>query len=216
MKTIKSLLLAAAIVMAGALPASAQFRWGPRIGTQVSSMSLDKEVFNNENRAGLTVGLTGEVTVPIIGICADASIMYVHRVNSTKLKTNADATEDVSEALGRSSFRQRDYIEIPVNLKYKFGLPVVGRFVAPFLQTGPSFSVLASKKNIGDGLKNRRFSTSWNFGAGVELLHKVQISAAYSLGMNNMIEYDTNDDEFSAGKIKSKNHYWTITAAWFF
>lgn len=216
MKTIKALLLAAVLVMAGAVPASAQFRWGPRIGTQVSSMSLDKEVFKSENRAGLTVGLTGEVTVPIIGICADASIMYVHRVNSAKFKADNGATEDEGEALGRSSFRQRDYIEIPVNLKYKFGLPVVGRFVAPFLQTGPSFSVLASKKNIGDGFKNRRFSTSWNFGAGVELLHKVQISASYSLGMNNTIEYDGNNDQPHPTKFKSKNHYWTITAAWFF
>lgn len=215
MKKIQSLLVAVALVLAAVMPASAQFRWGPRIGTEVGSMRFDKSVFNNENRAGFTGGVTAEIGIPIVGICFDASLMYVHRVCHSEAKINTGATTVDNEVLSSSRLRNRDYFEIPINLKYKIGLPVVGKIITPYLLTGPTFSVLASKRDINNAFRNRRFSTAWNFGAGVELFSHLQISASYGLGMNRMVE-STGSSNVSGSTLDTKSNYWTITAAWLF
>ena len=172
MKSIKTLLLALAIVIA--IPASAQFRWGVRLGTEVNSMRLDKSVFNNENRAGFTGGLMCEFTVPIIGVGFDLSAMYVHRVsNSTVTTSNADDAALVES----SRFKNRDYIEIPLNLKYKLSLPVVSKILVPYVTTGPSFSVLTSKRAITEAYKNKALDVAWNFGLGLQFFNHLQVSA---------------------------------------
>ena len=90
MKSIKVILLVLACIIT--IPASAQFRWGPRIGTEVTAMRFDKSVFNSENRAGFTGGLMCEFTVPVINLGFDLSVMYVHRqnrINFTEETTNS-------------------------------------------------------------------------------------------------------------------------------
>lgn len=215
MKKIPSIIIAVLIAVATVFPATAQFRWGPRIGTEVGSMRFDKSVFNNENRAGFTGGLTAEIGIPVVGICFDASLMYVHRVSHSEAKINTGATTGDNDVLGSSTFRNRDYFEIPINLKYKIGLPVVGKIITPYLLTGPTFSVLASKRDINSAFRNRRFSTAWNIGAGVELFSHLQVSASYGIGMNRMIE-STGNTAVAGSDLDSKSNYWTITAAWLF
>jgi len=68
MKKFKTLLALIVLVAASAIPAAAQFRWGPRVGVEVNKMSLNTDVFNNDNRAGFTGGLQAEFTVPIVNI----------------------------------------------------------------------------------------------------------------------------------------------------
>lgn len=209
MKSIKTLLLALAVLVA--IPATAQFRWGVRLGTEVNSMRLDKTVFNNENRAGFTGGLMCEFTVPIIGVGFDLSAMYVHRVSSSTVTTsNADDAALVES----SRFKNRDYIEIPLNLKYKLSLPVVSKILVPYVTTGPSFSVLTSKRAITEAYKNKALDVAWNFGLGLQLFNHLQVSASYGIGLNKTVEFIGVAN--NTAPIEGKNNYWTITAAWLF
>ena len=210
MKKIKALLLIVAVALA-ALPATAQFRAGIRLGTEVNSMRLDKSVFENNNRAGFTGGVMCEFTVPIINLGFDLSVMYVHRVSSSSVKGNNANDEAL---LNSSRFKNRDYIEIPLNLKYKFGLPVIGKVFTPYVFTGPSFSILASKKDINDAYKNKSFNVAWNFGLGIQLINHLQVSASYGIGLNKTIE--VLHAPLNATPIEGKNNYWTVTAAWLF
>ncbi len=179
---IKGLILAAIMVVAMAVPASAQFRFGPKVGITMSELHFNKGDFDSKNRTGLTAGLMTEFTVPVIGLGFDASLMYARH----------------SE--------KRDYIDIPVNLKYKIGLPVISHILTPFVTTGPDFYVPVNKF---DGKKN--FSTSWNFGLGVTLINHIQVAASYGFGISKTAEFD---DEGS--KINGKDRCWTITAAYLF
>ncbi|MDE6574455.1 MAG: PorT family protein [Muribaculaceae bacterium] len=212
MKSLKALLLACAAMLVVAVPASAQFRIGPRIGTEVNSMRLNKEVFDNENRAGFTGGVMCEFTVPIINLGFDLSVMYVHRVNQNTYIENGN--QDNSELINSSAFKKRDYIEIPLNLKYKIGLPVVGKIISPYIFTGPSFSILASKREITNAYRNKAFDVAWNVGVGLELVSHLQIGASYGFGMNKTVEWIGQGVQ--ANPIDGKNNYWTITAAWLF
>lgn len=219
MKAIKALLLAAAAVLLTAMPASAGgFRFGPRIGTEVNSMRLNKDVFSNDNRAGFTGGVMMEFTVPVVNLGFDLSVMYVHRVSQSNINGDNSIGDELQEVVSNKNFRSRDYIEIPLNFKYKIGLPLVGSVFTPYVFTGPSFSILASKKAIVEGYKNRTLDVAWNFGVGVQLFSHLQIGASYGLGLNKTVETVNKvvGTGINTSAIEGKNNYWTITAAWLF
>lgn len=193
-----SVLLLALMMM---LPAMAQFKIGPRLGIDVNSLHFNRDVFQESNRAGFTGGLQAEFIIPGLGFGFDASVMYVRRsasfMDQHEIKSNAD------------------YIEIPVNLKYKFGLPLVGEIVKPFVFTGPSFSFLTSRRFFSDFV-NKKSDTAWNIGFGLEFVKHLQISASYGIGMSKAMNVLHITDISKDNKIEGKNRYWTLTAAWLF
>ncbi len=204
MKSIKRIVAVVVACIAIAVPASAQFSFGVKAGAKINDLSIDEKVFSADNQAGFTGGVMAEFTLPVLGIGLDASVMYVYN----KFKgVSVDGTE--VETISKS----RDYIEIPVNLKWKFGLPIAGKIVTPMLFTGPSFSFLTSSSIIED-YKQEKFDVAWNLGIGVELFNKVQIAGSYGWGLNNTLQYLNEDGKYI--DIPGKKNCWTITAAYLF
>ena len=208
MKKTTKLLLVALMLFCGAGMANAQFKIGPRIGVAVNKLHFNKELLNTDNRAGFTGGVEAEFMVPGLNIGIDASLMYVRRSADLGIEY---AGEDTTYPMPKVN---NDYIDIPVYLKWKFGLPLVGSIVKPFLMTGPDFAFLTSKTAINEALHNKKFDVSWNFGLGVEFLSHLQVSASYGLGITKVAE----STGFVSGgeKIDGKNRFWTVTAAYLF
>lgn len=200
MKLLKSFCVAFAL-LAVAFSGSAQVRIGPRVGINTNKLSFDSELFDASNRVGYNAGLELEVMIPAVNLGFDLSVMYVRR-NAQFLKDNNLTDID------------NDYIEIPLNLKYKIGLPIVGNIVSPYIFTGPSIAFLTSKEDIQGALKNKKCDFAWNFGVGVQLFKHLQVGASYGLGLTKAVH--TIDDSYSAAGIEGKNRYWTVTAAWLF
>lgn len=202
MKTLKRIFVALTLLLVvGATSANAQVKFGVKAGVAVNELKFDSDVLNSDNRAGFTGGLMLEVMLPIANLGFDVSAMYVHRSSNVS-----------SEGLEGDNIN-RDYIEVPLNLKWKIGLPVVGKIVTPYIFTGPSVAFLTSKTAINDALKNKKVDVAWNFGAGVQLINKIQIGASYGIGLTKTLEAVTDID---AAGIEGKNRYWTITAAYLF
>ncbi|MBO5297888.1 MAG: porin family protein [Candidatus Homeothermus sp.] len=201
MKTIKTLLLAIVMVAGMSLPAAAQFRFGVRAGVAVNDLHLDMKTFDGDNRAGFTGGLMAEFTVPVIGVGLDASVMYVRRTGEG-VDGNGDAFKN-----------NRDYVGIPINLKWKINVPVVSHIITPFITTGPEFDFLCSKSVVKD-MENKKCDVSWNFGLGVELLKHLQVAASYGFGINDAVKYV--DSEMGNAGVKGNDRFWTITAAYLF
>ena len=132
--------------------------------------------------------------------------MSVHRKN----KVIAPAGTPDTQALGSYN---TDYIEVPVNFKYKLGLPGIGKIITPYVFTGPSFAFLTSKEAIKDAYNNKKVDIAWNFGLGVQLFSHLQIGASYGLGITKAVEAVT---PVQGVNINGRNDYWTITAAWLF
>ena len=202
MKRFWALALALAVIM----PAMAQFRFGVRAGLNVNSLHFNKEIFDENNRAGFTGGVMAEFTVPIIGVGADLGVMYVRR-NSHFMQTLADKTTEVQNL-------NSDYIEIPLNIKYKIGIPAISSILKPYIFTGPSFAFLTSKKHIENFVHDKTCDIAWNFGLGLEFFNHLQVGASYGLGMTKAFQA-VNLAGDAAG-IEGKNRYWTVTAAWLF
>ncbi len=202
MKRFWALALALAVIM----PAMAQFRFGVRAGLNVNSLHFNKEIFDENNRAGFPGGVMAEFTVPIIGVGADLGVMYVRR-NSQFMQTLADKTTEVQNL-------NSDYIEIPLNIKYKIGIPAISSILKPYIFTGPSFAFLTSKKHIENFVHDKTCDIAWNFGLGLEFFNHLQVGASYGLGMTKAFQA-VNLAGDAAG-IEGKNRYWTVTAAWLF
>ena len=130
-----SLFLALIVIM----PAEAQFKLGIRAGANMSSLKFNKEV-KSSNVAGFTGGVMAEFIIPGLGFGLDGAVMYTRRGSELKFSDIVDAAGNVIGS--NKSTTKLDYIEIPVNLKYKLGLPLV----KPYIFAGPSFAFLVGDK----------------------------------------------------------------------
>lgn len=206
MTLIKRLSVLVIALVAVAASASAQFRIGPRVGIDVNSLRFNSDLFDSENRAGFTGGIQAEFTIPIVNLAFDASVMYTRR-NSDVVLTAKDPSGNSTE------FKGRDYISIPINFKYKIGLPVVGKIITPYIFTGPDFAFLCSKKTINEAYKSKSVDIAWNVGVGLQLVSHLQIGASYGFGITKAVEKVSNWD---GAPMDGKSGYWTVTAAWLF
>ena len=179
----------------------AQVKFGVKAGLNLSSISMS-ELDNwdriADSRTGFQVGPIMEITVPLLGVGADIAVLYSQRGASIQGET----------------FKS-DFIEVPLNLKWKFGLPIAKVYVA----AGPyiGFSIGDSVwKNLKTQMENDSFSAGLNIGAGVELLSHLQVGANYTYGLTNNYGGDLSigDQLFKGndGKVRG----WSITAAYLF
>lgn len=203
----KKFLLIMIVALLGVGACNAQFKFGVKAGLNLNKIDF-KTIENNwdaSNGLGYTVGLMTEFQVPVIGLCFDASLMY------TRMNSETEATQIIETD---KTLVGKNFLEIPINIKYKFTLPVVSNIISPYIFTGPSFAIKLDKNSL-EYLKAKTCQVAWNVGLGIELIKHLQIGASYGFGMNNIIsKYDILG--INAEPIKAKNNYWTISAAYLF
>jgi len=190
----------ALLVVASMLPAAAQVRLGLRAGLTVGELRFDRDVINSDNRVGYTGGLLLDLNIPVVGLGAEVSVMYTHRNDRYRLSHD-------------NVVFKRHYIDIPLYARYRLSLPSIGHVFAPYIYTGPCFSVLFSE-NAPSNYDNSRTFLSWDVGAGADLFNHLRLSATYGLGISKALEYI--DREYTGDRIHGKDKHWTINAAWLF
>ncbi|MBR3442808.1 MAG: porin family protein [Bacteroidaceae bacterium] len=199
----KKIFAAAALMLLIAVPASAQFSYGLKAGLNVSKASLDWSTVSSDNQTGFFVGPMVEFTVPLVGVGVDASLLYNNKGMKLKDVTSGD------------SFSQTlQYIDIPINLKYTYGL---GSIAGVFVTTGPqfSFNISSKKLKIADyTLKSSEFS--WNVGLGAKLLGHLQVAYNYNIAIGKTSEFEYYDTAMNLVKGKLKNNTHQISLAYMF
>ena len=202
MRKITQIAIVVAIVIAATSSAQGQVRFGVKGGITLNELKWDKDIINKDNRAGFTAGLMMEIGMPVVGLGIDVSVLYAHRQDDMYLEDNL---QDIK--------LKRDFLDIPLNVKYKIQIPVLSKIISPFVTTGPDFALVLGDTDKGD-FKTRKWNTSWNVGFGAELFRKIQIHANYGIGLTKAFEYIGK--EVDSTPIKGKDKLWTITAAYMF
>ena len=186
----------------------AQFRLGIKGGANIATVKYNKAVFNSDNITGFHVGPIIEF-MPKLGIGADAAILYSQKGFRYAPKGFPDYDKDLKSS----------YLEIPVNVKMKIGLPVV----SPYIAAGPYINFLLSddekrvsviaKEIFGSEglLQSKTFGAGLNFTAGLEILKRLQVGLTYNLGLTNNYSTFTIDDIKYSGKERN----WLISATVF-
>ena len=177
-----------------AMPMNAKVKFGVKGGLNISSVHFNSDIIDSDNITGFQIGPMIETTLPLVGVGVDAAILYSQK--GWKLK---DSDENLKS----------NYLDVPVNLKWKFGLPAVKGYLA----AGPYIGFRLGGDDFLDGLlgqvKEKTFSAGLNFGAGVELVSHLQVGINYGLGL-------TDNYSISKYDVGSKNRGWSITAAFLF
>jgi len=172
-QTFLTIVIALMAFAAGCVECPAQLRYGFNIGGSLANTKLSDAAFSADNKRGFRGGLTLEYQLPTSGLAFDGSVLY-HRYN-TKLKVNDE----------RSDFG-RNFIEVPLNVKYKFWMCSIRNLAAPFIYTGPSFMFHVDPKHSEMASLNR-FQPGWNVGVGFDIINFLQIQGGYRFGIGNAI-----------------------------
>lgn len=207
MKKIAGFLMVALLALI-TLPVNAQLRFGIKGGVNISSVHFNSDLLKADNITGFQVGPMIETTLPLVGVGIDAALLYSQKGLET------------TSVGGVKTSMKTDYIDIPVNLKWKFGLPIAKVYLAAgpyvgFRVGGDKFWEIPG--SIADQVKAKNFSAGLNFGAGVELIKHLQVGFNYGLGLTdnysvkgiNPMSGRGNDEYMGAGK----NRGWSVTAA---
>ena len=210
MKTFHKALLVALVAIFSFGYASADFRFGVKAGLnfnklnyKIQNMDDAKKNLDPSNQTGWMAGVMAEFTIPLINIGADASILYARQ----------NVAKDEKEY-----YNNKNFLDVPINLKWKIGLPVVGNLISPIIYTGPDFMFVLDK-NVLQNVKDKKCEVGWNIGIGVELIKHLQIEAGYCIGLNTISKYTKyvpGVPDIPSEDIKVKKNYWTVTAAYLF
>lgn len=211
MKTLRLLLLVFAVAFS--FTSMAQIRFGVKGGVNIAKATFDvanvEDNFAVDNLTGFQLGPTMEAMLPGIGIGVDVGLIYSQR--GFKLTDRSD---------GQEASTRMGYIDLPVNLKWKFGIPIVkvyltaGPYISLKVSQNSDLSSLAEKGSaILDDVKAKSFSAGLNFGMGVEVFKHLQVGANYGLGLTE----DYKSDKPKIGDLfHPKSSLWSITAAYYF
>lgn len=196
-------LLAALLLCMITFGASAEFRWGPTAGVNISELYWKQDLVTNKLLAGPNVGVIGELMIPGIGFGVDMALKYsMHgsQVNFGEQKIwSVDGMGD--EKLWIHS------IQIPLNLRFKWTrMNGLEHYVAPFVYGGPvfNFNVATTKLPI---IEHPAGSVAVQCGIGGEFFERYQLSAGYYWG----VSYDVRTiklDNFSA-----RSRGWLVNVA---
>lgn len=204
MKTIKRFIAVAIALFALVSTASAQISFGIKAGANIGDLRFEDKDYEGSTTAGFAAGLMLEYMFPTTSVGVDASLMYSH-INTKFVETSYSYYVNMVDV-------GMDYIDLPINFKWKIGLPVARNIVTPYLYTGPCFSFLAGGKDLTTQIRKNTVDVDWNVGVGVQLFNKVQVGASYGWGLNNVMrKYHTSWTD-----IESKKDTWRISATYIF
>jgi hypothetical protein len=194
-----------ALCFAVATPAQAQLSWGVKGGLNMSKLSFDDlgySALSSEHKQGFFIGPMAEFSTAL-GLGVDAALLYN--------QLGSDGTDGYKQA----------GIDIPVNLKYTFGL---GSALGIYIAVGPDFFFNfkdsqdtyiydAGTSDVTTTANNRKAMVGGNIGAGVKLLNHLQIGVNYNARLGRSGNITLND----AKKISNyKFNTWQISLAYLF
>ena len=157
-------------------------RWGVKGGVNVTKLDSDDY---KDKMAGFFIGPMAEMTIPVVGLGLDASLLFSQK----GIKANSDDTKQVG-------------LDIPVNLKYTFGL---GSMLGIFIAAGPDF--FFDFKSDPDGVDRKKAQVGINVGAGVKLINHLQLGVNYNIAMG---------DHFTLDGDGAKDKTWQVSLAYLF
>ena len=161
--------------MLSSLSASAQLRYGFRLGGSIARASLcDAPDMAMKNGSGFSGGLLLEWQMENNGFAPDIAVMYTRY--SSRL---------IDETSGPAKIG-RNFIEVPLHLKYKFFLSAANHLVAPMVYTGPSMFIRLGHSNP-EKISTKTVQPGWDVGVGLDVVNFIQITAGYRFGLGNAI-----------------------------
>jgi hypothetical protein len=188
------------------VPATAQFNFGIKAGMNFADKPSKLSDLNAKGKSGWFIGPTAKLMLPIVGLGVEANLLY-----------SQNKSEIAGEAITKKS------IDLPVFLRYELSLPVINKFLEPFIAVGPQWSWALGDKDINwiidsnnkSEYRLKNSNLSLNLGLGAIVLDHVQLHVNYNLALGKTSEFTTVSNGISE-VIKSKTNTWQVSVAYIF
>ncbi len=224
MKTKKTVFLFAIVALSMiAVPAFSQLKIGLKADVGINKPKFDESLWSVENLNGFKVGPTAEFMFPVLGLGVDASLLY----NNERMNVKMGNIENKKIS--------NHYLDIPVNLKYKFGILSP---VKVYLAAGPYAKIRFAGDEINmndiviqdiegddiqDLIESRPVEAGINIGLGAEVINRVQVGFNYGIKLTDNFFIDKDDLTIGAvgtaeellKALNGKKGTWSITATVF-
>ena len=204
------------LALFAAAPAASQINWGIKAGVNSAEKpsNLGDMKTTVKGDQGWFVGPMVKATLPIVGLGVEANLLYS--------QTNTE--------IGSETIKSK-CVDLPVYLRYELSLPVVNKFLEPFVAAGPQWSWNIGDKTFSltdmlpDGGQEalsqytlRSSNLSLNLGLGAVVLNHVQLHVNYNIALGSTSEYSdpTQAALNLATKSKSKTNTWQFSLAYIF
>lgn len=202
----KKLLLALTAVIAMAIPAKAQFRYGPTAGIDITTLHFSQDLFTVDQSVGMQAGVQCELMFPGIGFGVDFGLLYAQRGATLHLGEQkiwaSDGYTDPRTYL--------HYIEIPINLRFKWTrMNGLEEKIAPYVFGGPTLSILAGHNKL-EALEYPGGEFGLQAGIGAEIFRHWQLQGSYTWGMSYAVKTKLLDN------FTGRNRTWTIRLTYMF
>lgn len=190
----------------GASTASAQFRYGPMVGGNVTTLGFKQDLAKVDKSVGYSAGVVAEMMFPGIGFGIDLGLFYEQRGATLHLGEYKMWQE---QGLGTER-SYLHYLVIPLHLRFKYtNLNGLEDHVAPFVFAGPSLGVLVGHSKL-DCMQYPLGELGVDFGLGAEIKRNWQVSVSYNLGLTYCLK-DKLLTNYSA-----RNRTWAVRVAYLF
>lgn len=207
----KKLFISALLTFAVAMTASAQFRYGPQVGANFSSLNFRQSgLVGVEQSVNPTAALNCEFMFTSFGLGIDFGLGYA----MTGGFVNLDKPIWQLNGFGREHVMIHN-LQIPVHLRFKWTkMQGLENIIAPIVYGGPEFDIqLGHSRQEKNGQKAFKYSggdVALACGLGVELFRNYQITAGYTWGVTYSLKTAQLDD-FSA-----RWQGWTLRLSYLF
>ena len=151
--------LLAAICLFATMPAAAQFNFGVKAGVnlpQKPTTNIEELKSSLKGNTGWFVGPTAKFIFPVVGLGVEANVLY---------------SQNNLEIEGQNVTAQN--IDIPVYLRYELSLPVINKYIEPFI---PSMKTSPSDETVTTACTGLSKSSEW-----LESLNFAISSGGYAL-----------------------------------
>lgn len=189
-----------------ALSANAQFRYAPIAGYSNTTLDFNQNLFTVNSVSGFKAGVMGELMFPGIGFGLDIGALYHLKGAEVYL-----GQKEVWAADGYGKNRlYLHYLEIPVNLKFKWTrMQGLEDYVAPFVFGGPTIGFMLAHSKV-KAFDYSVLEFGLQVGLGFELFKRWQIQACYNWGMTTAVQTKKLDD------FTGDNANWSISILRYF
>lgn len=189
-----------------ATSASADFRWGPTLGANLTRYKFKQKLLQVDQSAGFQAGVIGELMFPGIGFGIDLGLQY--NMHGSKLHLGE---YEIWKADGFGT--EQSYLhtlQIPINLRFKYTrLDGFEEKIAPFVYGGPVFDITLGHNKL-KALEYSGGAFMLQCGIGGEFFKHYQLMIGYCWGMT--YELRTRKlDNYSA-----RSEGWKFSAAYLF
>lgn len=192
--------------LAGAVEASAQFRYGPTAGINLTDLNFKQDLATVDKSVGYSAGIQGELMFPGIGFGIDIGLMYEQRGATLHLGDYRMWAEQGYE----SPRAYLHYAVIPIHLRFKYtNLSGFEDVLAPFIYAGPSVGMLVGHSKL-DCMSFPFGELGVDMGIGAEIKRNWQLSVSYNMGLTYAIK-DRTLTNYSA-----RNSTWGLRVAYLF